>query len=130
MADRLKFIGWGNENTGFDETERTRLFRFVADRLGIEPRLIAAPRIEEISLPPPRVAAPAAIAQLFTADPYERLLHTYGKSYPETVRAAETDPARPDSNGGLRDTPPRSPVIDQRWMNSSGPYHGIETRRR
>ena len=55
MADRLKFIGWGNENTGFDETERTRLFRFVADRLGIEPRLIAAPRIEEISLPPPRV---------------------------------------------------------------------------
>ena len=30
MADRLKFIGRGPENTGLDETERNQLFRFVA----------------------------------------------------------------------------------------------------
>ncbi len=91
MGDRLKFIGWGTENSGLDEAERDLLFRFLADRLGVEPRLIAAPRLTEIDLRPSRVTAPAAIARLFTADPYERLLHTYGKSYPETVRAFERD---------------------------------------
>ena len=91
MADRLKFIGWGIENTGLDEAERNRLFRFLADRLGVEPRLVTAPRAEDISLRPSRVAAPAAIAHLCTSDSYERLLHTYGKSYPETVRAFDRD---------------------------------------
>ena len=30
MAGRLKFYGWGVENTGLDEAERDRLFRFIA----------------------------------------------------------------------------------------------------
>ncbi len=63
MGDRLKFIGWGTENTGFDEAERDRLFRFLAGRLGIEPRLVAPPRLTDISLRPPRVTAPGAIAE-------------------------------------------------------------------
>ncbi|HEX8927561.1 MAG TPA: FAD-binding oxidoreductase, partial [Actinomycetota bacterium] len=74
---------------GLDEAERERLFRFLADRLGVEqPRAAAPPRMEDIGLRAPRVAPPpGAIARLLTDDPYERLLHTYGKSYPETVRA-------------------------------------------
>lgn len=91
MGERLKFIGWGTENSGLDEAERNRLFLFLADRLGIEPRLVAPPRLADIGLSPSRVAAPAQIAHLFTADPYERCLHTYGKSYPETVRAFQRD---------------------------------------
>ena len=43
MDGRLKFYGWGVENTGLDEAERERLFRFLADRLGVEPRLLALP---------------------------------------------------------------------------------------
>ena len=38
MAPRLKFCGWGNEGEGLDEAERARLFRFVGDKLGAEPR--------------------------------------------------------------------------------------------
>ena len=38
MAKRLKFYGWGFENTGLDDAEREHLFRFVADKLGVEPR--------------------------------------------------------------------------------------------
>ena len=91
MGGRLKFYGWGTENTGLDEAERNRLFRFLADRLGIEPRLVAPPQLADISLRPCRVTAPGAIAHLFTADPYERCLHTYGKSYPETLRAFARD---------------------------------------
>jgi alkyldihydroxyacetonephosphate synthase len=86
MGGRLKFYGWGREY-GFNEAKREQLFGFLANRLGVAPRLTAAPRVSDISLRPPRLAPPARLAHLFTSDLYERLLHTYGKSYPETVQA-------------------------------------------
>ena len=91
MGSRVKFYGWGVENTGLDEAERERLFRFVADRLGAEPRLVSPPQMADISLRAPRVTPPSSLAHVFTGDPYERLLHTYGKSFPETVRASGRD---------------------------------------
>jgi alkyldihydroxyacetonephosphate synthase len=91
MGQRLKFYGWGYEGAGLDGAERQHLFRFVADRLGVEPRLAPPPQASDIALRAPRVVAPAALAGLLTHEPYERLLHTYGKSYPETVRAFGRD---------------------------------------
>ena len=91
MGQRLKFYGWGNEGEGLDMPERERLFRFVSDKLGVQPRPSSPPQASEIALRPPRVSAPAALAGLLTHEPYERLLHTYGKSYPETVRAFARD---------------------------------------
>jgi alkyldihydroxyacetonephosphate synthase len=92
MASRLKFYGWGNEGTGLDDGERERLFRFVSEKLGVEPRAIAPPpHAAEIALPSSRVSAPAAFESVLTSDPYERLLHTYGKSFSETVRAFHRD---------------------------------------
>ena len=69
MGSRLKFYGWGVENTGLDEAERERLFRFVADRLGVEPRLVAPPQMADISLREPRVTPPGTIAHVFTGRP-------------------------------------------------------------
>ena len=65
MGRRLKFYGWGHEGEGLDEAERARLFRFVAEKLGAEPRASAAPpQASEIALrapahrrPPPRSRA-------------------------------------------------------------------------
>jgi alkyldihydroxyacetonephosphate synthase len=91
MEPRLKFYGWGFENTGLDDVEREHLFHFVAAILGIEPRLSPRPQEADIALRAPRVLAPAALAGVLTQAPYERLLHTYGKSYPETVRAFARD---------------------------------------
>ncbi len=91
MESRLKFYGWGFENTGLTEAEREHLFRFVRDRLGAEPRREPPPRAADIALRAPRVAPPSPLASVLTADPYERLLHTYGKSFPETVRAFARD---------------------------------------
>ena len=91
MERRLKFYGWGNEGEGLDTAERERLFRFVSDKLGVEPRAGAPPQASDIALRAPRVSAPAALAGVLTQEPYERLLHTYGKSYPETVRAFARD---------------------------------------
>ena len=90
--ERLKFYGWGNEGEGLSDDERARLFRFVAGKLGAEPRPSAPPpQASEIKLRAPRVSAPASLARVLTDEPYERLLHTYGKSYPETVRAFHRD---------------------------------------
>jgi alkyldihydroxyacetonephosphate synthase len=91
MARRLKFYGWGLEGAGLEEPEREHLFHFVAAKLGVEPRSSPPPRPEEIVLRAPRVAAPAKLAGILTDDHYERLLHAYGKSYPETVRAFARD---------------------------------------
>ena len=91
MEKRLKFYGWGYEGDGLNDGEKNLLFRFLTDRLGVEPRLVKPPRESEIALRPPRVAAPAVLARILTDYPYERLLHTYGKSYPETVRAFARD---------------------------------------
>jgi alkyldihydroxyacetonephosphate synthase len=92
MGSRLKFYGWGYEGAGLDDAECERLFRFVADRLGVEPRpAAAAPQPSDIALRAPRISAPSSLAGVLTQDPYERLLHTYGKSFPETVRAFHRD---------------------------------------
>jgi alkyldihydroxyacetonephosphate synthase len=92
MERRLKFYGWGYEGEGLDETERAHLFRFISGKLGAEPCATApAPQASEIALRAPRISAPASLAGVLTADPYERLLHTYGKSFSETVRAFARD---------------------------------------
>jgi alkyldihydroxyacetonephosphate synthase len=92
MANSLKFYGWGREGEGLDEAERERVSRFVAEKLGAEPHAAASPpQASEIALRAPRLAAPAALAHVLTHDPHERLVHTYGKSYPETVRALARD---------------------------------------
>ena len=92
---RLKFYGWGHEGEGLSKQERERLFRFVADKLGVEPRGSASPREDEIALRAPRVSPPSSLKSILTSAHYERLLHTYGKSYPETVRAFQRDFANP-----------------------------------
>ena len=83
------------EKPSWSDDERARLFRFVAGKLGAEPRPSAPPpQASEIKLRAPRVSAPASLARVLTDEPYERLLHTYGKSYPETVRAFARDFSR------------------------------------
>jgi alkyldihydroxyacetonephosphate synthase len=91
MERRLKFYGWGHEGEGLDEAEYERVSRFVAEKLDAHPKLATPPRISEIKLRAPRIPTPASLASQLTEDPHERLLHAYGKSYPETVRAFARD---------------------------------------
>jgi alkyldihydroxyacetonephosphate synthase len=118
MDGRLKFYGWGAQNTGLDEAERGRLFRFLADRFKIEPRLVTPPQVSDIRLHDPRVTPPRSIAPLFQSDPYERLVHSYGKSYPETVRAYARDfRDAPDLAAFPRTESDISAVLD--WASAS-----------
>ena len=54
MTGRLKFYGWGLENTGFDAGEKERLFQFIRSRLGVEVGPISPPQVSDVALPAPR----------------------------------------------------------------------------
>ena len=56
MTRRLKFYGWGAEGEGLSEPERDHLFRFVANRLGAEPRPLRRRRRNPRSPSPPRAS--------------------------------------------------------------------------
>jgi FAD/FMN-containing dehydrogenase len=58
----------------------------VAQRLGVEIDVMPAPRLDDVQLPPPRIEPPASLAHLAHGDPYERTLHSHGRSYRDVIR--------------------------------------------
>ena len=93
MADRaLKFCGWGYVGEGLTPEEETMVLGRYAGRFGVDGfARIATPQPEEIALPTPKVELPAKLAGLASSDPYDRLTHTYGKSFPDYVRIYDKD---------------------------------------
>ena len=89
---RRKFWGWGLESETLSEADAGRIARRVASLTGLTPGpYTAPPAIDELDLPAPRVTPPGALAALCHSDAYCRASHTYGKSYPDYVRAWRRD---------------------------------------
>lgn len=111
---RLKHFGWGREGDGMDAAEITSSLDryrqlFHVDRL----EETAPPPLAEIQLKPPRAVPPAAISSYCSSDAYDRVAHTYGKSFSDYVRglAGQYDNA-PDVVAYPRDEQEVSAVID------------------
>ena len=124
---RRKFWGWGNEGEGPDEEQCRGIARTLAERFGIEVALAPEPRLEDVSLPAPRVAPPAALVDRCRSDSYERAAHTYGKSYRDVVRGARGDFASaPDFVAYPEDEADVAALLD--WCGERGvaaiPYGG------
>ena len=98
MTPRRKFWGWGYEGSGLDAGEFRALAAMLEAQLGVRAADPAEPpRVEELALRPPRIAAPSALQALCTDEPHERAGHAYGKSYRDLVRALRRDfPEPPD----------------------------------
>jgi len=78
---RRNAFGWGFEDAAFGPDRVAQLGRLLAARFGIEPATPSPlPRIADITLPAPRCAPPAALADRCTADPHARAVHAYGRS--------------------------------------------------
>lgn len=93
---RRKFWGWGHEGSGLDDAQQEALRKRTAERYGIAATPAATPpRVEEFSLRASRLTAPASLAGLCTDDPWERLVHSYGKSFPDSVRIFRRDVPNP-----------------------------------
>ena len=93
MAEvRRKFWGWGLESETLSEAEAGRVARRIASLTGLTPGPYRAPpNLDEVRLPTPGTTPPAALSSLCRSDAYSRASHTYGKSYPDYVRAWQRD---------------------------------------
>ena len=88
MAERrLKHFGWGREGEGLTaEEEAATLDRyrrlFAVDRFDER----SPPALSEIALRQPRIVPPPALAPHCSSEPYDRVAHTYGKSFSDYAR--------------------------------------------
>ena len=95
---KFKFWGWGYADEHASHEERERLKHFYAQRFSVSQwDEVAPPVVGEIPLPASRISAPDTLAAISSNESEDRLIHSYGKSYPDSVRAfARQFPAPPD----------------------------------
>jgi alkyldihydroxyacetonephosphate synthase len=87
MGKRLKFWGWGYEGDGLDAAATQALLSTFSEAYGIRPTDNGAfPALDAIALPAPRLVPPATLAGLCTDYRYERALHAFGQSQPDSIR--------------------------------------------
>ena len=126
-AERRSFWTWGYVSDEPPEVERKAAARQASKRLGREVRPLAIPRIENIALPPARVAVPSRLSQVVSTDHAERVTHTYGGHSLELLAAARgefQDP--PDAVAHPRSEAELEAVLE--WCDAKGlkaiPYGG------
>jgi alkyldihydroxyacetonephosphate synthase len=84
---RLKHWGWGYEDQQPDRAALEGIARSVHERLGFEVDEIEEPvPLEAVELPDPRLQPPKELADMFSADRYQRVSHALGKAYRDVVR--------------------------------------------
>ena len=92
MVRRLKYWGWGYEGDGLSPPEREALLGTFAADFDIRPSGNSGiPRLEELTLPPPRMKPPVGLTAISTQEPYERVLHSFGQSQPDSIRIFAKD---------------------------------------
>jgi alkyldihydroxyacetonephosphate synthase len=121
MADaRMKHFGWGREGEAMTAEEERFVLdnhrrRFAVDRFDERPE----PRLQDLKLPAPRIAPPPVISALCSSELYDRAWHTYGKSYPDTVRGLAGDYANaPDVVAYPRSEADAAAILD--WAGGVG----------
>ena len=97
MSERKrKFWGWGWEGEGLNPDELKLLEPVWAKRLGVSQfEVTARPQAGEIELRPSRISIPGTLAGVCTTDHFERLAHSYGRSFPDSVRIFQRDFSNP-----------------------------------
>ncbi|HEX3033666.1 MAG TPA: FAD-binding oxidoreductase [Thermodesulfobacteriota bacterium] len=89
---RRKFWGWGLEGLGLTQEEQKDLAKRMESQFGLSGlQADSRPKLEEIKLPEPKIRPPDNLSNLCSTDPYERAAHTYGKAFPDLVRAFQRD---------------------------------------
>ena len=84
---RLKFWGWGYEDEVVPPTELEWMESTWAAKFGVSGfTAITTPKAEDIKLPAPRLSIPDNLAHICTTEHYERVLHSYSKSFPDIIR--------------------------------------------
>jgi len=118
MTRRRKVYGWGYQGESLTAEEEGAALAnfhrlFGVDRFEERP----IPALEAIRLPAPRIGPPSSLGTICSTGAYDRALHSFGKSYPDTVRGLEADyAATPDVVAYPRSESEVAAVID--WAGS------------
>ncbi len=84
---RRNHWGWGYEDERLSPAEVRAAAEGLAAHLGLGEVEVEDPvRLEEVKMPAPRVAPPAALAEICSSDAHARAAHAWGKSYVDVVR--------------------------------------------
>ncbi|HVE93461.1 MAG TPA: FAD-binding oxidoreductase [Acidimicrobiales bacterium] len=119
-TSRRSWWGWGWEDAALTDEQTNKLAASVRARFGVPIEVAPSPpQPGDDDMPRPRVSIPDALKAFSSADPYERALHTYGRSFRDVVRGLEGDlsPA-PSFVAHPRDEADVTAVLD--WATSSG----------
>jgi alkyldihydroxyacetonephosphate synthase len=93
---RLKHWGWGYEDQQPPREQVVGIAGAVADRLGFTVDEVEEPvPLEAVELPEPRLAPPRELAEMFSAERYDRVAHALGKAYRDVVRGFRGEFANP-----------------------------------
>jgi alkyldihydroxyacetonephosphate synthase len=85
---RRKHWGWGFEDQQPPPEQVEAAAAGIREQLGFPPAEVERPvPLEEIELSPSKLDPPASLAHICATDRYERVTHSYGKSYRDVVRA-------------------------------------------
>jgi len=91
-----KFWGWGYDDDQLTPAEQSAVAartRELAGRDGLTPG--PAPKTTDFDLRKPRIAPLTALASRFSTTPHDRLLHAYGRSFPDILRMWMRDVPHP-----------------------------------
>jgi alkyldihydroxyacetonephosphate synthase len=84
---RLKHFGWGREGEGMTAEEVAATLDRYRRLFGVASFDEAAPpALPQITLRAPRIVPPPALAPCCSSEAYDRVAHTYGKSYSDYAR--------------------------------------------
>lgn len=87
LGKTLKYWGWGYEGNGLSDDQERDLLGTFADEYGIRPADDGAfPTLDQIKLSDPRLSPPENLGRICTTDAYERVLHAFGQSQPDSIR--------------------------------------------
>jgi len=85
---RLKHWGWGYEDAQPAAAEVAQGAAGLRAHMGFEPLEAEQPApFDGEALSAPRLDPPLALAGICSTDPHDRAVHSYGKSYRDTIRA-------------------------------------------
>ena len=82
----LRFWGWGYADEHLT-AEEDRLVEAMAKTLAPDNAIeVASPRLSDFNLPAARLAVPKQFRTIVSTTTYDRLVHSYGKSFGDIVR--------------------------------------------
>jgi alkyldihydroxyacetonephosphate synthase len=83
---QLRFWGWGFEHETLNESQDRWLDGIIKSMIPEGATEVQPPALEDFDLPEPRLAVPEKFQHYVSTFVYDRLVHTYGQSFPDMVR--------------------------------------------